>query len=170
MNVFDAIRTVLAVRQYDTRSVPREVIARVIESARLTASSRNGQPWHFVVVEQRETLGRLGEVARSGPYVTGAAFAIAVAYEKASPYGVSDASRAIQSMVLTAWDEGVGSNWIGFAKLADVNTILAIPDDLEVLAVVAFGYPAERIAGLGKKNRKPLAEVASSERFGRPFE
>jgi len=168
MDVFDAVRTVLAVRQYDSRPVPRETIERVVEAGRLTASSMNGQPWHFVVVTERKGLEALAEAVRTGRYVREAAFAIAVAAERDSVYAVSDASRAIQSMVLTAWDAGVGSNWTGFLGLEDARTVLGVPDAFDVIAVLPFGYPAqERTAGV--KSRKPIGEVASSERFGTPW-
>ena len=109
MEVYDAIRTVLAVRAYKDIPVPPEIVLRIVEAARLTASSMNGQPWHFIIVEDSDTLKKLGALARSGPYIAQAPLAIVVAMEK-SVYAVSDASRAIQSMILTAWSEGVGSN------------------------------------------------------------
>jgi nitroreductase len=78
MDVFETVRTVLAVREYDGRPVPRETIDRVVEAGRLTASSMNRQPWHFVVVTEREGLEGLSDAVRSGRYVREAAFAIAV--------------------------------------------------------------------------------------------
>src|SRR3712207_9556965 len=102
MDVFDAVRTVLAVRSYRDEPIPAEVVRRIIEAGHLTGSSLNLQPWHFVVVEDRETLQQLGGLLRSGRYTADAALAIAVAIERDSPYAVSDASRAIQSMVLAA--------------------------------------------------------------------
>ena len=65
--------------------------------------------------------------------------------------------------------EGVGSNWVGFLGPEAVKPLLGIPDDLELLAIVSFGYPA-RDSSEGKKNRKPLAAVASRERYGVAFE
>jgi nitroreductase len=72
-------------------------------------------------------------------------------------------------MILTAWADGVGSNWVGFMGLDEVKKLLGIPETLDILAVLPFGYPAQAI-GQGKKKRKPLAEVAHRERFGQPFE
>ncbi len=168
MEVFEAVRTVLAVRNYQYTPVPPATVQRIIEAGRLTASSMNGQPWHFILVEDRDTLRRLAELARSGPYIAEAPIAVVVAIAK-TRFAVSDASRAIQSMVLTAWSEGVGSNWVGFLGLTDVQSLLAIPDDLEVLAVLPFGYPAQA-RGKGKKQRKPLSEIAHRGRFGQPTE
>jgi nitroreductase len=168
MDVFEAIRTVLAVRSYRPDPVPSEVVARIIEAGRLTASSMNKQPWHFVVVDDKATLQQLAPLAKTGPYIAEAPLAIAVAVEKDSRFGVSDSSRAIQSMVLAAWAEGVGSNWVGFRGLEEVRTLLGIPEAYEILAVVPFGYPTQP-GGKGEKQRKPLSEVASHGRFGQPF-
>jgi nitroreductase len=166
--VFDAIRTVLAVRAYQAKEVPAELIQRIVESGRLTASSMNLQPWQFVVVKDHERLQQLGSLVRSGPYISEANFAAVVAYELESRFGVSDASRAIQSMILTAWSEGVGSNWTGFGGLDGVREWIGLPTTYEVLAVIPFGYPSNSKV-LGKKNRKPLSEVASGERYGEPL-
>ena len=168
MNVFEAVRTVLAVRTYQDKPVPPDIIRRILEAGRLTGSSMNRQPWHFILVRDPDTLRQLGALAQYGPYVAQAPLAIVVAIEK-TRFAVSDASRAIQSMILTAWSEGVVSNWVGFLGLSEVNSLLGIPNDLEVLAILPFGYPTRKI-GKGKKQRMPLSEVAHLERFGQPFE
>ncbi|MCB0148096.1 MAG: nitroreductase family protein [Caldilinea sp.] len=168
MEVFDAIQTMLAVRAYADRPIPPDTVQRIVEAGWLTGSSMNLQPWHFVVVQERETLRKLGALARSGPYTADAALAIVVAIDKESRFGVSDASRAIQSMMLAAWAEGVGSNWVGFHGLDAVKPLLGIPDSFDVFAIIPFGYPAQPV-GKGKKKRKPLAEVASRDHFGKPF-
>jgi nitroreductase len=165
--VFEVVRTVLAVREYQDGEVPDEVVDRIVEAAHLTASAANRQPWHFVVVRDRGNLRELGSLVRTGPYIASAALAVVVAYEKTSRTGVSDASRAIQSMILTAWAEGVGSNWAGFGGLEGVRQKVGLPETYDVLAVIPFGYP-RRAVGKGRKKRKPLAEVVSAERFGQP--
>ena len=167
MQVFEAVRTVLAVRSFQPNPVPADVIQRIVEAGHMTGSAMNSQPWHFIVVEDRGTLKKLGGMAASGPYTAQAPMAIVVLIEK-SRFSVSDASRAIQSMVLAAWAEGVASNWVGFFGLDSVNPLLGIPDELEVLAILPFGYPTESV-GQGRKKRKPLSEIASKERFGQPF-
>jgi len=168
LDAFESIRTLLAVRQYRDTPVPDAVVRRIVEAGRLTGSGMNRQPWHFIVVRDRETLGRLGALASSGPYVAQAPLAVVVATDR-SRFAVSDASRAIQSMLLAAWADGVGSNWVGFGGLDEVKALLGIPANVDVLAILPFGYPA-RTVGRGKKQRKPLREVAHLERYGRPFE
>lgn len=167
MEVFEAVRTLLAVRQYQDKPLPEPVVRQIVEAAHLTASSRNGQPWHFIVIQDKDMLHQLGALAPTGRYLAQAPLAIAVGMEH-SPFAVSDASRAIQSMMLTAWAQGIGSNWVGFQNLKQVNPVLGIPAEIEILAIVAFGYPAAAL-GKGKKNRKPLGEIAHRERWGQPF-
>jgi nitroreductase len=167
MSVFDTIRTMLAVREYDGRPIPEETVQRIVEAGRLTGSSMNGQPWHFVVVQDPETLRQIGALSPYGPYIAQAPLAIAIVLDD-SRYAVSDASRAAQDMLLTAWDEGIGGNWVGFGGMPEIKDLLGIPADKELLAILPFGYPA-RPVGKGKKRRKPLSEVAYRERWGEPF-
>jgi nitroreductase len=164
--VFDAVRTMVAVRDYADLPVPDDVVTNIVEAAHLSASSMNGQPWHFGVARDRDRLRRLADLAKTGPYIPGAALAVVVAAKKDSPFGLSDASRAIQSMMLTAWGDGVGSNWTGLMGIDAVREEFGIPDSYDVLAVVPFGYPKRKI--VGKKKRKPFNEVVSSERSGTP--
>jgi nitroreductase len=141
----------------------------VLDAAHLSASSQNGQPWHFIVVQDRAKLRRLGELLQSGRYIAGAAFAVAVAVNGSSPYRLADAGRAIQSMVLTAWSDGIGSNWVGFEGTLDpAGPEFGLPPELRLVAIVPFGYPVEKL-GRGKKRRRPFEDVVSSESYGKPF-
>ncbi len=167
MTVFDAIQTMLAVRTYAGQPIPPDAVQRIVAAGWLTGSSMNRQPWHFIVVEDRDTLRQLGALAPSGPYIADATLAIAVVVEHTT-FAVSDASRAIQSMMLAAWAEGIGSNWVGFHGLDAVKPVLNVPETLDLFAIIPFGYPAQAV-GKGKKQRKPLATVAHRGRFGQPF-
>jgi len=168
METFDAIRTVLAVRHFKDTPIPEPIVRQIVEAGHLTASGGNRQPWHFIVVRDKEILGRLGQLAPTGPYIPQAPLAIVVAMDP-SPYAVSDSSRAIQDMILAAWSQGVGSNWVGFNSLPEVNPLLGIPEEVSVLAILPFGYPAEAV-GKGQKKRRPLGEVAYNERWSEPFQ
>lgn len=159
----------MAIREYADREIPEEVTRRIVEAARLTASASNVQPWHFILVRERDGLRKLGSLVRTGPYTASAAAAVIVAYQKdKGEVGLSDASRAIQSMMVSAWGDGVASNWTGFAgRLDNVRKEFGLPDAYEVLAVVPFGYPKRKV--IGRKKRKPIGEVVSAERFGTPL-
>lgn len=167
MDVFDSVRTVLAVRKFQDKAVPHDVVHQIVEAGRLSASGKNEQPWHFIVVDDRSLLQKIASMAPTGRYIAQAPLAVVVAIEN-TPYAVSDGSRAIQDMILTAWGSGIGSNWTGFKSQNGVRPLLGIPETLEILAIIPFGYPAEKI-GKGKKNRKPLSQVVSLNRYGSAF-
>src|SRR5215467_7570754 len=91
METFDAIRTVLAVRRFKNTPIPEPIVRQIVEAGRLTASGGNTQPWHFIVVRDKETLRRLGQLARTGPYIPQAPLAIVVAMDR-RPLAESDCS------------------------------------------------------------------------------
>ena len=169
METFEAVRTVLAVRSYTDQPVSPELVRRIVESAHLTASSSNKQPWHFIAVQDRDTLRHLGQaLSGNGPYIADAPLAVAVVIDRTPP-AVSDGSRAVQSMLLTAWSEGLGGNWVGSVSINEpAKPILGVPDDRDILAVLPIGYPTNP-GGMGRKNRKPFDEVIYAERWGQRF-
>ena len=157
----------LAVRAYQDKAIDDATVRRIVQAGRLTGSSQNRQQWDFVVVREKEKLQQLGTLATSGRYIGEAALAIAVVVPD-GPVGYMDGARATQDMMLVAWGEGIGSNWVGNMNKPEVKALLGIPNDKLLLVVIPFGYPAEKI-GAGKKKRKALGEIAHAEQFGVPF-
>jgi nitroreductase len=72
-------------------------------------------------------------------------------------------------MMLAAWEEGVGSVWVGNVNTPEIRQLLSVPAGRVILTVVPFGYPRAKL-GAGKKNRKRLDEIVHAEQFGRRFE
>ena len=107
MQVYDAVRSRLTVREFDPDVVPDSVIRKLLEAGRLAPSSRNLQPWHFIVIKSKDTLRRIAEIASSGRFIADAPMAIAIAMENADRAEL-DAGRALQQMELVAWEEGLG--------------------------------------------------------------
>ena len=165
MDVFEVVKTMLAVRDYTDQPIIDETLHRILEAGLLTASRKNLQPWHFVVVRDKILLAQLTDLTPSGDYIRQAALAIAVFLENDRPVTMTDGARAVQSMMLVAWGEGIGSNWVGWLKREEIKELLYAPADYHLLTVLSFGYPAQRI-GLGKKNRKALGEITHAERYG----
>lgn len=167
MHVYNAIQTMLAVRSYQNKPIADEIVTQIVQAARLTGSSRNRQQWDFVVVRTPETLQQLGRLAATGPYIAEAPLAIAVVVPDAA-MGYIDGTRAAQDMMLAAWGQGIGSNWVGNVNTDQVRQLLNVPQGKMILTVIPFGYPVEEI-GAGVKDRKPLSEIVHSERFGQPY-
>lgn len=167
MNVHECIRKRRAIREFLDREVPDEVVLKILHAGRLAPSQRNRQPWHFIVVKKRETLRRLAEAAPYGGYIADAPLAIALVLQNAK-MPQFDSGRCIENMLLAAWEEGVGTCFNSGFDQEKVKAALHIPAEMEVAAIMPFGYPKEPTTKR-KKDRKPLAEIAHLETFGTPF-
>jgi nitroreductase len=167
MTVLECVRTRIETREFKPDPVPEAVFQKILEAGRWSPSQRNRQPWHFIVVQDRETLKQLGAMAPSGPYLADAPLAIAVVTEGAR-LPLIDGTRAIASMQLVAWEEGLGSCWVGGMDRDGVKRLLGIPEACELITVLPFGYPTEAAKRL-RKRRKPLEQIAHRERFGTPL-
>nr|NIP28002.1 nitroreductase [Phycisphaerae bacterium]NIX31815.1 nitroreductase [Phycisphaerae bacterium] len=135
MEVFEAIKTMLAVRHYQSKQIPAEIVTRIVEAGRLTGSSRNRQEWDFIVIQDPQTLKQLGGLASTGPYIAEAPLAIAVVVPE-SPVGYIDGARATQDMMLVAWEAGLGSNWVGNVNTETIKELLNVPHDRMVLTII----------------------------------
>ncbi|MGH8064583.1 MAG: nitroreductase family protein [Candidatus Entotheonellia bacterium] len=167
MSVFECVRARIETREFKPDPVPEAALQKILEAGRWSPSQRNRQPWHFIVVQERETLQQLGAMAPSGPYLAEAPLAIAVVTEGAR-VPLIDSTRAISSMQLVAWEEGLGSCWVGSVDREGVKRLLGLPETCELITVLPFGYPTDAAKRL-RKRRKPLEQMAHREQFGTPY-
>jgi nitroreductase len=164
LDTFEAISTKLDVREFASKRIPGDIKMKVLEAARLTASAMNTQHWRFILVQDRSNLKKLAADSRTGKWVAGADFAIIILIDPKATGNMIDTGRVLQDMELAAWNFGVASGiYIGFDEAA-LRKDFAIPESLKPSAILGFGHPKNKI--LGKKDRKPLEEIAFSERFG----
>ena len=172
MDTFDAVKTRLTVRSFKPDPVPVAVLGKILEAARVAPSSRNLQPWHFIVVRERSMLKEIGSIATSGKFVADAPLAIAIATDNADRPDL-DSGRALQQMELVAWAEGLGTCFVGLrneTQNTKIKKLLGIPAEFDLITVLPFGYRTDDIGTSGsKKNRKALSEIAHSEKFGVPY-
>jgi nitroreductase len=164
LDAFEAISTKLDVREFSSKHVAGEVKRKILEAARLTASAMNMQSWRFILIQDRSNIKRLAADSTTGKWVEGADFAIIVLIDPKVSLSSMDAGRAIQDMGLAAWNFGVASGIYAGVGEASLRKDFAIHDELKPVAVLGFGYPKRKL--LGKKNRKPLEEIAFAERYG----
>jgi nitroreductase len=172
MDVYEAVRSRLTVREFKPDPVPDEVVDKLVRAGQWAASSRNLQPWHFIVVRDSDTLAKIGDIASSGRFIANAPMAIAIAMENADRADL-DTGRAMQQIELVAWEEGLGTCFVGL-RIAEQNSqvkqLLGVPDSFEMVTVLPFGYRLDGNDGSrGVKNRKPLSQIAHSERYGQPY-
>ena len=165
MDTYESIATKLDVREFSSRPVPADIKRKVLEAARLTQSGGNLQHWRFILVEGKENLKRLAGDSISGKWVAGADFAVTVLTDPKYPFHLLDAGRATQDMQLAAWNYGVASGVFTGIDRRALARDFGIPEGLNPSVIVGFGYPVRRI--IGKKNRKPLSELAFQDKYGK---
>ncbi len=168
MDTYKTILTKLDVRQFDAKKVPADVKLKVLEAARASGTGINKQHWRFILVQDKMVIKKLAEDSTSGGWVAGADFAVIVLADPQLGFHLIDSGRAVQDMQLAAWDQGVISGLYTGFKEDRMRRDFAIPDELKPTVVVGFGYPTMKI--LGKKNRRPLSELAFVDKYGTKFE
>jgi nitroreductase len=167
LDTYEAISTKLDIREFAPRHVEGKIKTLILEAARLTGSSMNSQHWRFILVQDPGNLAILARDSSTGSWVKGVDFAVIVSVNLKIPGSVIDAGRATQDMQLAAWSQGVASGVFTGMKKLELRKDFGIPEDLEPAIVVGFGYPRKKL--LGRKNRKPLSELAFLEKYGSPL-
>jgi nitroreductase len=150
-------------RSYADQPVPEDVLQRILDAGRLSGSSVNKQPWTFVVVESVEAKERVAETVYASDNIATCAFAVAIATKDGDyPF---DVGRAMQNMMLAAWNEGVVSCPNGMPDREVAARALGLAEGLVPVNIPSFGYP--------KRPRDPDAHTAeewSAEANRRPLE
>lgn len=172
MDVWEAINSVRVIRDFADRPLTAEQETRILSAARRTGSSKNEQTWAFIAIHDRELLRRLTGVGKYADHLAGAAMAVALVTPNESAgwrnTRMWDLGRAAQSMVLAAWELGIGSAPATVFEQELVSRLLGLPADRRCHYLLSFGYPADPAQLTAPKKRggrKPLAEVVHEERW-----
>ena len=166
MNLLEGIYTHRSVRQFTDQPVDRELLIEIIKAGIWAPSGLNNQPWRFVIVRSDEMRKELAKNTRYNFTIERAAACIAVFVDKSVMYNdVKDhqsMGACIQNMLLAAHALGLGAVWPGeVLKNADaVRLLLSLPENMELMAVVAIGHPA---SDKHSSKRKNLSEVLLKE-------
>ena len=166
MDVRDAVTGRIEVREYADEVVDDATKRAIVDAGRLAPSGRNAQHWRFVLVDDDEELRELADASPTGGWVAGADFAVAICTDPGYAFNEIDAGRTTAHMQLYAWGYGVGS-CLYTVDTAEARAALGVPDDYDLTAVLGFGHPTFDVESVqGRKQRRPLEEVAFHGRFG----
>ena len=168
-----AIRRVSQIRLYTADAVPDDVIAELLELARWTGSSRNSQPWHFVVVRDTEKLKAISALRPNINWAASAPVGIAIVLDGASPMSEAyDEGRVTERLLTGATMLGYGGGVAWFGEAEHQNTAkrtLGIPEGKTARQIVMIGKPKSKDDPRPygpRRGRKPLAELAHYESWG----
>ncbi len=172
MNVIEAIQTRRSIRKYKDEPVPDEDLKQILEAARKAPSAGNKQPWRFVVVRDAIKRNKLGEIARRQTWISDANVIVAAlsmdpndpsVYER---WVERDVMTAVEHMVLSAWELGYGTCWIGAFTEEKVKRLLEIPDEMKVICLLPIGVPD---AEPKDRKREDFHEIFYGEEYGKPL-
>jgi nitroreductase len=171
METWDALRARRNVRAFADRPLPGDALDRILEAGRRAPSSRNGQPWDFVVVTDRTQLGELATVWRGGGHVaeSGATIALVLPVQdegRARGTALFDLGQAAMAMQVAAADLGIGAGHSAVGDQDKAREVLGLPDDRHAAYLLALGYPADGpLRPLRRMNRRAFDEVVHRGRF-----
>ncbi len=166
----DELRKVRQARKFTDEPVSDDQLEQLLEVARWTGSSQNTQPWHFIVIRDKEQLEKVSAVRGEAIKWAGAApLAIAlVITAKGEISGAFDEGRVTERLMIAArlLGLGAGTAWYGDAsQQAAAKELLGIPPEHSARSMVVIGHPADGAHSTGK-GRKPLSELVSYDRLG----
>jgi nitroreductase len=168
----EEMRKVRQARLYKPDPIPEDVLNELLEIARWTGSSRNTQPWHFVVVTDKEELKRISELRTPITWVADAPLAIAIVLDNTGAQEMYDEGRVTERLLIGARYLGLGGGtaWFGEPeKEEQAKQILGVPAERAMHSVVVLGYPTtlkDHRPNANIPGRKPLSEIVSYDRFG----
>ncbi|MHA2212717.1 MAG: nitroreductase family protein [Candidatus Thorarchaeota archaeon] len=167
MDTLEAIKDRRSIRKYKSTPVEGEKLEKILEAGRWAPSASNRQPWHFIVVRNKETREKLADSHDYGRFMAQSPIVIVVLGDPDihPKYNLADPHNAVQNMLLAAYSLGLGTCWMGVRDTSIepvFRRILEIPDKYRVICSVSVGYADHE----RKSTRKPFDEIVSKEKFG----
>ena len=140
-----------SVRKYIDREIPAEMLHDLLEAAMAAPSARATDPWHFIVITERETLNRMTSFLPNGKMLLTAPAALLVcgdmnrALEGFESYMLQDVSAAVENILLAANALGLGACWLGIHprrnRMDGIRSLFTLPDHIIPVAGIALGWP-----------------------------
>ena len=162
MDAIEAILTRRSIRKYTDQKISPELVEELLKAAMSAPSANNSQPWHFVIINERQILDRVPQFHAYSSMLYFAPLAIAVCGDSnVSPlYWVQDCSAATENILLAAHARGLGAVWLGIhpieQRVQALGKLLVLPENIVPLCIISLGYPA---AGKPSENRYNPARV-----------
>ncbi|MGC9343078.1 MAG: nitroreductase family protein [Bacteroidales bacterium] len=151
MNSIDTILTRRSIRRYKSVTVEEEKIKEILKCAQYAPSAVNKQPWHFIVIDDKELFNRIMEIHPHSRMLATASHAVVVCGDEQlqhdDGYWIADCGAATQNILLAAHSLRIGSCWVGLyprqQRMSDISELLELPKHIKPFALISLGYPDE---------------------------
>jgi len=152
MEIFDALMTRRSIRAFKRDPVRAEAIEQILRAGMAAPSAGNEQPWEFLLIKDRVVLEGIAHAHPYAEMVRQAPVAIVVCGNisrvRHQDFWIQDLAAATENMLLAIHALGLGSVWVGVypraKRVAEIRTVLPLPEDIIPFAVLPIGYPAEQ--------------------------
>ena len=149
----DFIFTRRSIRKYTSESIDEKTIKLLLKAGSYAPSANNYQPWHFIVITDREKLDKLSMVHPYAKMLQQAPLAILICgdnnIQSILGYQAVDCSAATQNILLAAHALGLGGVWLGVypreQRMKDIKEFLHLPENINPISLISIGHPAEEI-------------------------
>lgn len=173
MDFLDLARKRYSVRKFTKQIPEKDKLNKILEAGRIAPSAVNFQPWHFVVITEKEALEDIYKVYHRD-WFNNAPMVIVVCGDHDKSWKRADGkdfcdvdiSIAVDHMTLEAAELGLGTCWVcNFDKQKCIDT-LGLPDNIEPIAILPLGYPADEVdLNRHKNKRKKIDEIIHWQKF-----
>ncbi|MBD3189072.1 MAG: hypothetical protein GF308_00425 [Candidatus Heimdallarchaeota archaeon] len=165
-DILEVLKSRRSIRKYKATPVEEAKLNKCLEAARWAPSASNKQPWEFLIVTDETTRKKLASFHPYGKFVAESpvVFIPLTNPEIHSKYHMSDTALATLQYMIEAHNLGLGTCWagaIGTEFEQKIKKLLKIPEHLNVLALVATGYPDEK----PNSKRQPLKNIVHYEKY-----
>ena len=150
MNFYELARSRYSVRKFKSDVIEEEKLNRILEAGRVAPTACNNQPQKVYIVKKETLRGKLAEVCR---YTFDAPVILVIGYDKERDWknrlmpgyhsGETDAAIVCTHMMLEAWEQGIGSCWVGYFNADAIARALDLSENVCVTAMLPLGYPAD---------------------------
>ena len=150
MDFMELAKDRFSVRKFSDKAIEPEKLDRIIEAGMAAPTAKNLQPVRIYVMKSDEAMQKMNDLTRC---IFGAPVALLVCYNEKeawhSPFneeydsGEMDASIILTHMMLEAWEQGIGSCWVGLFDHNEAAKVFGLPEEIKPVAVMPLGYAAE---------------------------
>jgi len=154
MNILEVIKKRRSIREFQEKSLPKEIVDKLIEALIWAPSAGNLQSRKFYFVFNQKTKEELGNAVLGQSFISQAPLVIVGCTDDRvfkqygdrgkDLYAICDVATAIENLMLLAFEQGLGSVWVGKFEEKEVAKILDLPKNLRPVAIIPIGYPAEK--------------------------